>query len=180
MANGTSSSAETGHWGELRRHKEEIVDVRREIARRSGRLARFSDRLGQWLGHPAFLVALAVTHLGWMLWNSGWLGLPRWDPPPFRWLAMIASVEAPFLTVLILMHQRRQQRVAELREELDVQIALHSERQSTRLVQMVADMHAAMGLDPAQHDEDLETMKEPLSPEQVTDELQDSLEEDEQ
>jgi uncharacterized membrane protein len=109
------NTTEQDHWEQLSSHKDALLSVRREMATRSNRLDLLTDHLGQWLSHPVFLIILTAFHVGWLLWNSGWIGVSRFDPSPFPVLAMIASVEAPFLAVLILMHQSRQQRIAELR-----------------------------------------------------------------
>lgn len=153
-------------------HKDQVLNVRHKVLRHQGWSARIADRLGGWMTHWPFLLALVAFHAGWLLWNSGLLPLPRFDPPPFTLLALIASVEAPFISVLILMHQRQEQRVAELREEADLQVALHAEREVTRLVQMVAQVHEAMGLPADLRDEKLEVMEEPLEPERLVEHLE--------
>ena len=43
-----------------------------------------------------------------------------WDPYPFILLATFASAEAAFIALLVLMYQRRNARISELREEVSL------------------------------------------------------------
>lgn len=55
-------------------------------------------------------------------------------------LATIASVEAPFIALFVLMHQKRETNVEELRGEVELQVALHTEREVTMLLRLVAEL----------------------------------------
>src|SRR5688572_4567084 len=55
---------------------------------------------------------ILVTHVfifaGWIFWNLPISGLPQFDPYPYGMLTMTVSLEAIFLSIFVLMTQRRE------------------------------------------------------------------------
>jgi hypothetical protein len=73
-------------------------------------------------------MAFVYLHLSlfgfWIIANLGWIpAVPRWDES-FVVLAMIASVEAIFLSTFVLISQNRMAAAADKRADLDLQINL--------------------------------------------------------
>src|SRR5205823_12269357 len=90
-------------------------------------------------GSMRFVYVHLVLYGAWIIANLGWIaGVRPWDPS-FVVLAMIASVEAIFLSTFILITQNRMARAAERRAELDVQVSLLAEAEITKLVQLVSE-----------------------------------------
>lgn len=73
---------------------------------------------------------------GWIVANLGLLPVPPWDPS-FVVLAMVASVEAIFLSTFILISQNAMSAAADRRADLDLQINLLAEHEITRLIELV-------------------------------------------
>ncbi len=118
------------------RERAKAINIRSEMTRRRSGSGKAIDWVGTWLAHPWLFVTLIFLHLGWVVVNLGVVpGIRPWDPPPFTLLATIASVEAPFLSVLILMRQHRDERIAELRQEVLLQVALDVEGKIARHVE---------------------------------------------
>jgi uncharacterized membrane protein len=103
----------------------------------------------------------------WITANLGWLGIEPWDPT-YVVLAMIASVEAIFLSTFVLISQNRMAAAADKRAELDLQISLLAEHEVTKLVAMVSEIGHRLGLDGAKG-EDVEELKRNVAPEAVLD-----------
>jgi uncharacterized membrane protein len=95
--------------------------------------------------------------------------LPPWDPS-FVILAMVASVEAIFLSTFVLISQNRMAAAADKRADLDLQISLLAEHELTRLVDMVAKMAERQGI-PSDADPEIQEAKRDIAPEAVLDEL---------
>jgi uncharacterized membrane protein len=167
------------HWQDIGKSAEEILNVRHEIATHSGRAARITGRIGEVLATPTFFFALLALHLGWILLNLPGLPWRPWDPYPFTLLATIASAEAPFLTVLVLMHQQREQHINELREEISLQVSLHVERQSTMLIRLLCELHNQAGLKSEQDSEVVDRMQNYLDPKHLLDNLRRDLQSEE-
>lgn len=109
---------------------------------------------------------------GWLAWNSGLVpGVKPFDPFPFSMLAMIAAVEAIFLSTFILISQNRIQRQADRRAELDLQISLLTEHELTRAVTLLDSVAQKVGATrpPA---EELEEIKKDIAPERVIEEME--------
>jgi uncharacterized membrane protein len=138
--------------------------------------ASFEDRLARTItsfsGSMRFVYVHALVYGLWVVANLGWIpGLRPWDPT-FVVLAMIASVEAIFLSTFILITQNRMAAAADRRAELDVQISLLSEHEITKLVQLVSAMADRMGV--PNPPEEVEELKRDVAPEAVLDAIEES------
>lgn len=139
-----------------------------EEARNLPRSERLADRITRFTGSMKF-VALHLALYGlWILINLRVLPiLPAWDPT-FVVLAMVASVEAIFLSTFILISQNRQARAAERRAELDLHITLLAEHEITKIGQLLDRMAEKMGLD-GDEDPDFQEIKTNVEPVEVLD-----------
>ena len=102
-----------------------------------------------------------VWFVVWVPWNLGWVGLRPFDPFPFGLLTMIVSLEAIFLSIFVLMAQKRESAIAELREELALQVNLRIEEETTKTLQLVAGLYTRLGHRVAE-DPELPDMMQPL------------------
>jgi uncharacterized membrane protein len=116
-----------------------------------------------------FVYIHIVFFAAWIVVNCGFTPLPAFDPS-FSILAMIASVEAIFLSTFILIAQNRLSAEAERRAELDLHISLLAEHEITRLLTLMTSIAAKLGVDAAQ-DPSIESLKEDVAPEQVLDRI---------
>jgi uncharacterized membrane protein len=133
-----------------------------------------ADRLTRWAASTPFLVAHALWFTGWMLVNSGVVGIRPFDPFPFGLLTMIVSLEAIFLAIFVLMAQSRESAVAELREEVSLQVVLRMEEEVTKTLQLVAGLYARLGHTVGE-DEELQEMLGPLDAEDIERDLIDEI-----
>jgi uncharacterized membrane protein len=109
---------------------------------------------------------------GWLVLNSGRMPVVKpWDPFPFVMLAMIASVEAIFLSTFILISQNRMQKLSDRRAELDLQVSLLSEHELTRGIHLLLDIAHKLGIDTAQ-DPDFEDVKKDVHPEKIVEQIE--------
>ena len=115
-----------------------------------------ADGLNDLAASPRFLALHAVWFGFWILWNTGWIGLSPFDPYPFGFLTLVVSLEAIFLSIFILMAQKRESAIAELREELGLQVNLRIEEEVTKTLQLVTGLYTrlghVMGEDPELHE----------------------------
>ena len=136
--------------------------------------------LADWLTSVASSSSFFVFHVlgfaGWIIWNQGFFGLPRFDPFPFGLLTMIVSLEAIFLSIFVLMSQGRESRIGELREELTLQVNLRIEEEVTKTLHLVAGLYTRMG-HTLGNDPELREMLQPLDPKQMEKEVTEQIEE---
>lgn len=130
--------------------------------------ARLADRLTKGFGSMVFLVVNCIWFLAWIVINVGLIpGLPAFDPFPFGLLTMIVSLEAIILAIVVLISQNRAARIADLREEVALQVEEISEQEVTKLLALMVLLLKKQGVDVSQ-DEGLRTMLQPTDTEGLT------------
>ena len=103
-----------------------------------------ADDISRLSGSFVFLVLNILFFAFWLLLNTGQLpGLPIIDPFPFIFLTMIVSLEAICLSIVVLISQNRQSVIASIREEIHLQINQIAEREITKCLKLIADIHAS-------------------------------------
>ena len=151
------------------------IDALRRRRREEEESARFEERLAslitRFTGSMGFVYAHLTLYGFWIIANLGLVpGIRPWDPT-FVILAMVASVEAIFLSTFILITQNRMAAAADRRAELDVQISLLAEAEITKLVELVSEIARRLDV-PAAEQEELEEMKQQVVPEAVLDAIE--------
>ena len=152
--------------------------IKAEHSGESTRMQVVADWLTTLASSTGFFLFHVVAFASWLLWNSPFFGLPRFDPFPFGLLTMIVSLEAIFLSIFVLMSQGRESRIGELREELTLQVNLRVEEEVTKTLHLVAGLYNRLGLTLG-NDPDLKEMLQPLDPKkmemEVTEQIQDAI-----
>jgi uncharacterized membrane protein len=120
-----------------------------------------ADELNDIASSSPYLVSHVIWFAIWIPWNLGWFGLRVFDPFPFGLLTMVVSLEAIFLSIFILIAQKRESAIAELREELALQVNLRIEEEMTKTLQLVAGLYTRLGHRVAE-DPELADMMQPL------------------
>ena len=149
----------------LERNIEAIERRRREDAAKASLQERVAESITRFSGSMAFVYLHLSLYGFWIMANLGWVGLEPWDPS-FVVLAMIASVEAIFLSTFILITQNRMAKAADRRADLDLQISLLAEHEVTKIVALVSAIAEKVGVE---HREDIEDLKRDVAPEAVLD-----------
>jgi uncharacterized membrane protein len=137
--------------------------------------ATVQDRLAEAITRFTGSMRFVYLHLAifgfWIVANLGWApGVPAWDPS-FVVLAMVASVEAIFLSTFVLISQNRMAEAADKRADLDLQISLLAEHEVTRLVTLVSGVADRMGVR-TEADADLDEITQDVAPDAVLDQLE--------
>jgi uncharacterized membrane protein len=97
---------------------------------------RVADVVTAMVGSWTFLIVQFVLLVLWMIVNLvAWWS--HWDPYPFVLLNLVLSFQAAFATPIILMSQNRQARLSERRNELDLQINLLAEQETTEQLRLL-------------------------------------------
>jgi uncharacterized membrane protein len=160
----------------LQRNIEALERRRRDETENASFQERLATAIGNFTGSMLFVYIHLTIYGFWIAANLGWLGLPPWDET-FVILAMIASVEAIFLSTFVLITQNRMAAAAEKRAELDLQISLLAEHEVTQIVAMVDAIRRHLGVE-VEVDGEVEDLKRDVAPEAVLDAI--STEEDAQ
>lgn len=117
-----------------------------------------------------------------MLWatvNTGLVpGLPSFDPFPFALLTMLVSMEGVLLTTFVLIKQNRASQRADRRDHLDLQINLLTEKEVTKLIQMLEHISAHLGIEREVVDDETRELGEVTAVGELAQELDDKLPDD--
>ena len=118
----------------------------------------FAEFLTQKFGTIAFLLLNAVVFLVWMAVNLGYMGIKPFDPFPFNFLTMTVSLEAIFLSIIVLVSQNKQSKIADIRQQIDFEINVRAEEEITKILEIVDELRHAAGI--SKRDPELEMMKQ--------------------
>ena len=107
---------------------------------------RTVESLTAWLGRPQFFYGILVGAGLWMGVNAAapLLHLPRWDDPPFAWLQGAIGLGALLMTSVILITQNRQGKLAERREQLELQMSLLTEQRTAKIIGLLEELRRDM------------------------------------
>ncbi len=94
----------------------------------------------------------------------------HFDPYPFQLLVTVISLEAIFLTTFVLISQNRQNRLAERRSHLDLQINLLSEQENTKMLSMLESI--IKHLDIPDGDPEVALLEESTQPERLVQQIE--------
>jgi uncharacterized membrane protein len=155
----------------LDRNIQALRERRERDRREASAQAKIAEAITRFTGSMAFVYLHLVVFGFWIIANLGWIpGAPRWDES-FVVLAMIASVEAIFLSTFVLISQNRMQELADARADLDLQISLLSEHEITKLATLTVAIAEKLGIEAA-GDEELAEVQQTVAPEAVLDEIE--------
>ena len=156
--------------GVLRRNIEAMREQRRRDLANASRQDKVAQAITDFAGSMRFVYLHLTVFGAWIVVNLGWIpGLPRFDPT-FVVLAMVASVEAIFISTFVLIAQNRSAAAAEKRADLDLQINLLAEHEITRILTLVHALAKKMDVDPG--DLEVEELEQDIKPEAVLQEME--------
>lgn len=152
----------------VERNIQALVERQRETRRKMGAQNRIADVITGFTGSMLFVYLHLLIFGGWIVINLGWTPLPQFDES-FVVLAMVASVEAIFLSTFVLISQNRMQADADRRADLDVQIGLLTEHEVTKLLTLIDAIAQKLDI---QVTEEVRDLKRDVAPEEVLDKLE--------
>jgi uncharacterized membrane protein len=153
----------------LRENIARLTARQREEADSAPFSQRLAERITAFTGSMKF-VALHVAVFGvWIVVNLGLIpAIPRFDET-FVVLAMVASVEAIFLSTFFLISQNRMAAIADRRADLDLHVGLLAEHELTKLAEIVERI--AERLDVPATEPEFQEIRKDIAPTQVLDAL---------
>jgi uncharacterized membrane protein len=132
-------------------------------------LERALEKLTALLGNPRAILALTFAAVGWIGFNLALAALGRHppDPPPFLWMTGAISLAALYVALLILATQRRENRLAQLREQLALQLEMLNERKTAKIIELLEETRRDTPFLQDRVDLQAQAMSEPADPQSV-------------
>jgi uncharacterized membrane protein len=171
MPTGSSRESRSSINRTVERNIRVLMRRRAEDERQARLEEKISSRIAAFTGSMTFVYLHASIYAVWIALNLGWIpGITPFDPT-FVVLAMVASVEAIFLSTFVLINQNRLARSDERRADLDLQISLLTEHELTRLAVLLKHIADRLDVSTEVDDEIAEVTKD-VKPEAVLDEIE--------
>ncbi|HEY1683742.1 MAG TPA: DUF1003 domain-containing protein [Tepidisphaeraceae bacterium] len=122
---------------ELNRQNVQTIARMQEYSHRTRTVGdRVADGFARVVGSWTFLIVQSVLLALWIVLNiMAWWR--HWDPYPFILLNLALSFQAAYATPIIMMSQNREARMAERRNQLDLQINLLAEQETTEILRLL-------------------------------------------
>ena len=137
---------------------------------------RIADFMTTKFGSITFLFANALLFLFWILINTGQIpAIQRFDPFPFGLLTTIVSLEAIFLSIIVLMSQNSASKIDDIRDEIDLHITTIAEEEITKIMELQVMILKKQGID-ISTDQELQQMLEPTDTNRIEKELEKQME----
>lgn len=131
----------------IERNIRTMIRLRMKADRERGIQDRAVDAVTAFAGSKTFVYAHLLWFGAWVLFNTGRVGLRPFDPYPYGLLTLIVSLEAIFLSALVLITQDRLSEEVEHRADLDLHIGLLTEHELTRVLQMLDAIQEKLGVE---------------------------------
>jgi uncharacterized membrane protein len=158
--------------GIVKRNIEALLARAKEQEKKKSAQEKIADAITRFTGSMPFVYLHLVLFGGWIVVNLGWTPLPAFDPT-FVVLAMVASVEAIFLSTFVLITQNRMAALADKQAHLDLQISLLAEHEVTKLITLVSAIAERLEIE-ASRDPELPALAKDVAPEQVLDQIEET------
>jgi uncharacterized membrane protein len=146
------------------------------MARRTG-ADRAAAAIARFCGSMTFVWIHVAVFATWIGYNSlPWFD--AFDPYPFTFLTLVVSLEAIFLSTFILISQNYDMRVAERRNQLDLQINLLAEQENTKALQMLERIARKVGAH-LTDDPQVRALEEATRPDTLIEQIEEAYRQDE-
>lgn len=137
-------------------------------------IIKIADRLTVFFGSFWFLGFNVSLFTFWIIANQGYIpNVPIFDPFPYFFLTTGVSLEAIFLTIVVLISQQRQNQVSTIREEIDMQINRISEKEITKALLILKKIAEKQGI--KVEDDELDEMLKVLEVSYIERKLEEQL-----
>ncbi len=155
----------------LERNIEALHRRRQQEVRAASVQERMADAITRFTGSLPFVYLHLLVCGFWIIANLHWIPyVSAWDES-FIILAMVASVEAIFLSTFVLITQNRMAATADRRADLDLQIGLLAEHEITRLTTLVSAIADRLGVS-TPNAEEVAEIQQDVAPEVVLEEIE--------
>ncbi|MDF5739447.1 MULTISPECIES: DUF1003 domain-containing protein [unclassified Nostoc] len=156
---------------------ETIIALHRRHEKDIPQHQRLVETVTSFFGRPAFLYSIVLGIILWVTPNvlPRRLAIPRFDPVPFPWLQFSLTTGSLLVTTGVLIKQERQEKLAEQRAQLSLQLNMLSEQKIAKLISLVEELRHDIPNVKNRSDPEAEMMKSPTDPHAIIDLLEETL-----
>ena len=107
---------------------------------------KIADLLTSTFGTMSFLLLNLLIFASWMIFNSGLIPFLTFDPFPYFLLSVAVSTYAILLSIIVLISEKRENQINNLRNELTLQVNLYTEKEIKKILQILRLMLQKQGI----------------------------------
>jgi uncharacterized membrane protein len=115
-----------------------------EMEEERGLVLRIADGVSWFSGSMLFLAVHALWFFLWIVLNTGRVGIAPFDSYPYGLLTMIVSLEAIFLSCIVLISQNRQNEKDRVRSDIEYEVNIKAELEVAHLHEKTDQIYAEM------------------------------------
>lgn len=169
MSNASESitSSDSAMSGVMERNIRELVKMRQQAEKEKSVDEQIADKITRFAGSMKFVYIHLIIFGLWIIDNKGVGGFKPFDPS-FTALMLLASLEAIFLSVFVLIRQNRMNELADKRANLELQVSLLSEHEITHLITLVKAIAQKLNIEEA-HNPEIDELTRHVNPEEILD-----------
>jgi uncharacterized membrane protein len=154
------------------RNIETTVKIEEEQEHRISHGDRISDIIGTFAGTTYFVLLQLAFLTSWIGINLGaFPSIPAFDSYPFSLLSVVLSFEGVLLISFVLVSESRASRRADLRSQLDLQINLLSEKEITKVLQVLLAISRHLGIEEQAVDSEIRELSDDTTVEDIARDL---------
>lgn len=132
----------------LQKNVDTILALEKRSIERLSVVEHIAEKVTGFAGSTPFIIFHLLWFGAWIVINTGLLpAVKPFDPYPFSFLTLVVSLEAIFLTLLVLMSQNSMTKEADKRARLDLQINMLDEQETTIILRMVQKIANQLGIE---------------------------------
>jgi uncharacterized membrane protein len=123
---------------DISQNKKSVKSIKAKANEKRSFIEIVIDRTTALFGSHIFLFANVLAFITWIIINTGLIpGVKPFDKFPFSLLTTTVSLEAIIVSILVLTSQNRASKVADLREEVQLQVNVLTEEEITKMMGML-------------------------------------------
>jgi uncharacterized membrane protein len=164
-----TAGAESAESGQVGQNIAAVHDFYSREEQKRSASQRHAERIGGFVGRPAFLVVILLFVSVWMGANlvlTVW-GRAPFDEAPFFWLQGLLGLAALLTTTVVLIKQNRVAKLGEQRDHLDLKVTLLIEQKTAKLIDLIEELRRDLPNVKHRHDSDAVVMQQAMRPQAV-------------
>jgi uncharacterized membrane protein len=119
-----------------------IADLHLQHHREASSVQRTLNQITRFIGRPRFVGLITLVFGAWVGVN---LTLHLWghtafDPPPFAWLEVAATLLSVYIALLILITQRHENKLTMQRERLSLELGILADQKTAKIIQLLEEL----------------------------------------
>lgn len=159
---------------QTRKNIEAIMELEKEAIHNRTMAEQMADRVTTISGSLPFIIFHLIWFGGWILINVGLIpAIEPFDPFPFSFLTLVVSLEAIFLSLLVLMSQNRMIKESDKRTHIDLQLNMLAEQEGTLVLKIVQQIGKKLGVDI--EEDEVQTLKQKTDVQELAETVEEKI-----